>query len=332
MKRFAFMLFLLAIPVCLPGRAAAVCAEGSNWKATWNDSLSQTTYTLEAPCKAYIGIPFNVTATVTDATYPNSDVGGIWKIADNGATIAGGTGFNWITLAAGQWQRVITQTYSGAPIDHTIEFTFTDFGEGPGGHSFAGSTIGAITVDPLPPDADGDGIFDFDDNCPLTANNNQADVDADGTGDACDEGDTDGDGLTDRQEWVFGTDPGVADQDLDAQDDGTDSNPFDSGVTGAIPTPLNVDVEFVRQVYRDFLNREADQGGLNYWVGELAVGRMTRAAMVEQYLLSAEFGEKFTPVARLYFACFNRIPDYSGLMYWVNEYTAGNQTLFNIAG
>lgn len=39
---------------------------------------------------------------------------------------------------------------------------------------------------PPPPDGDGDGVPDADDNCPGTANPDQADLDADGQGDACD--------------------------------------------------------------------------------------------------------------------------------------------------
>ena len=43
-------------------------------------------------------------------------------------------------------------------------------------------------------DTDNDGIIDFEDNCPETANEDQADTDGDGIGDVCDN-DKDGDGL-----------------------------------------------------------------------------------------------------------------------------------------
>jgi hypothetical protein len=53
-------------------------------------------------------------------------------------------------------------------------------------------------------DTDGDGIADSVDNCPSTANADQADIDEDGTGDACDatddRPDTDGDGVKDFQD------------------------------------------------------------------------------------------------------------------------------------
>ena len=87
--------------------------------------------------------------------------------------------------------------------------------------------------------------------------------------------------------------------------------------------PLNDDTEFVKQVYRDFLNREADPDGLAYWVGQLESGAKTRPELVEGYLLSPEFQGNIAPVVRLYSAYFLRIPDYDGLMYWVNRKTQG---------
>ncbi len=91
-------------------------------------------------------------------------------------------------------------------------------------------------------DADGDGFFDDIDNCPNDSNPDQADFEGDGMGDVCDldrdgdgmpdsyeienglnplnsfdrDADDDNDGFTNFQEFRFGTDPQVANQDLDS--------------------------------------------------------------------------------------------------------------------
>jgi len=111
--------------------------------------------------------------------------------------------------------------------------------------------------------------------------------------------DTDGDGVTNFDELNWGTDPLT------------------------VGSPLTDDALFVRQVYLDFLSREPDQAGLDYWTSQLSSGVLTRAELVEQYLLSAEFGQSISPVVRLYFTYYLRIPDYGGLMFWVNNYRAG---------
>ncbi|ULC59034.1 pectinesterase family protein [Flaviramulus sp. BrNp1-15] len=64
-------------------------------------------------------------------------------------------------------------------------------------------TKGDDDWDPIPTlnaeeDSDYDGILDTDDNCPLTANPDQADFDNDGIGDVCE--DSDGDGLIDSED------------------------------------------------------------------------------------------------------------------------------------
>lgn len=69
-------------------------------------------------------------------------------------------------------------------------------------------------------DGDGDGRRDIDDNCPQTANANQADLDADGIGDVCDT-DIDGDGIPNDWEARFGLNPlNAADGTTDGDSDG----------------------------------------------------------------------------------------------------------------
>ena len=88
-------------------------------------------------------------------------------------------------------------------------------------------------------------------------------------------------------------------------------------------SPLNDTTAFVQQVYQDFLGRAADAGGLAYWVDAIDNQGVPRAQLVERFLNSAEFGQTVSPVTRLYFAYFNRIPDYPGLMYWIDMYSMG---------
>ena len=68
-------------------------------------------------------------------------------------------------------------------------------------------------------DRDEDGVFDADDNCPVTADANQVDTDGDGEGDPCDT-DDDNDGLPDVEEIRIGSNPLVADSDGDGLSDG----------------------------------------------------------------------------------------------------------------
>ena len=80
---------------------------------------------------------------------------------------------------------------------------------------------------------------------------------------------------------------------------------------------------FSAQQYRDFLSREADADGLNFWTSSLTAAAFTRQQMIEGFFNSAEFQGVISPVARLYFAYFLRIPDYGGLTFWINQYKAG---------
>ncbi|MBN2454420.1 thrombospondin type 3 repeat-containing protein [Candidatus Woesearchaeota archaeon] len=89
-------------------------------------------------------------------------------------------------------------------------------------------------------DMDADGVPDEDDNCPLDANKNQADVDDDGIGDACDK-DNDNDRIDDSWELEYGLDPeDPNDAEEDPDDDGLinhyefvyGTNPFEEDTDG----------------------------------------------------------------------------------------------------
>ena len=85
------------------------------------------------------------------------------------------------------------------------------------------------------------------------------------------------------------------------------------GVTGA--NPIDDPQFFVAQQYRDFLSREPDASGLNFWTNEIrSCG--TNAACIQQkrvnvsaaFFLSIEFQETGYLVYRLYKAAFGNLP------------------------
>jgi len=97
---------------------------------------------------------------------------------------------------------------------------------------------------PVEDDQDDDGVTDDTDNCPVNPNPLQADLDGDGTGDACDM-DIDGDGFSNVDEGEAGTDPKDAssfpeasaedDQDNDGVVDALDLYPEDASKSANTP-------------------------------------------------------------------------------------------------
>ncbi|HEX8123879.1 MAG TPA: thrombospondin type 3 repeat-containing protein [Solirubrobacteraceae bacterium] len=79
------------------------------------------------------------------------------------------------------------------------------------------------------PDADLDGVANGPDNCRFVANPDQANLDVDAQGDACDD-DVDGDGLTNATEAARGTDPRNTDTDGDGRLDDADACPLKGGL------------------------------------------------------------------------------------------------------
>ncbi|MGF1527650.1 MAG: SUMF1/EgtB/PvdO family nonheme iron enzyme [Candidatus Competibacterales bacterium] len=124
--------------------------------------------------------------------------------------------------------------------------------------------------------------------------------------------DRDDDGIPDELEIVKGTDPDVKDNSIFS------------------------DIElFVEQLYRDFLEREADPEGLNFWVNAIANGELDEADMVVAYLFAPEFlaqvEQRFPGIddpneldtVALYVGMLKRNPDSEGLAFWKARFEAG---------
>ncbi|MGF1529505.1 MAG: DUF4214 domain-containing protein [Candidatus Competibacterales bacterium] len=125
--------------------------------------------------------------------------------------------------------------------------------------------------------------------------------------------DRDGDGIPDAVELQQGTNPDLKDNDI-----------------------FNDLTLFVMQQYRDFLQREADAGGLAFWVEEMAAGRQNTLSMVEAYLLSQEFlgqvDQRFPQyqddilavyTVALYLGMLQRDPDQGGFEFWLDKFRNG---------
>jgi len=92
---------------------------------------------------------------------------------------------------------------------------------------------------------------------------------------------------------------------------------------------------YVMQLYRDFLEREADGSGLDYWQGEIDFGRLTYADMGVAFVLSEEFLSQVNArfpgvtdpdelyVIALYVGMLQRLPDLGGFDFWVGRLRDG---------
>lgn len=113
-----------------------------------------------------------------------------------------------------------------------------------------GSNVGMafrVTYELLATDSDDDGVLDDVDNCPSTANPDQADNDGDGVGDACDLDDDD-DGILDEDDnCPFTPNPGQEDWDGDGHGDACDADLDGDGVANEqdncplVPNPDQAD-------------------------------------------------------------------------------------------
>lgn len=102
-----------------------------------------------------------------------------------------------------------------------------------------GSGSNQFPVEVPPPDTDGDGVHDPDDNCPSDANSNQYNIDHDDQGDVCDS-DDDGDNVSDASDnCPVAYNPGQEDKDDDGDGDACD--PVDDHDTDSDGKPDTAD-------------------------------------------------------------------------------------------
>ena len=132
--------------------------------------------------------PSYATGQVTDNNFDNVEVGIAVHPSLTGGSVNGAC--NWWRSASGPGP---VGPGTGAKVSANVIFT-------PWQTAPDGQCVG--------PDADNDGVSDDDDNCPAVANTDQADLDNDGQGDACD-ADDDGDGVNDGGDACPGTPAGT---------------------------------------------------------------------------------------------------------------------------
>ena len=128
--------------------------------------------------------------------------------------------------------------YNGDGIPATsadLRFPFGVFVDGFGNIFIADRSNNRVRrVEATGPDTDGDGVPDFQDNCPFASNFNQEDNDSDGQGDVCDP-DDDNDGVLDGDDNCPSiANPGQEDNDGDGQGDVCDPDADNDGVVNEI--------------------------------------------------------------------------------------------------
>ncbi len=81
--------------------------------------------------------------------------------------------------------------------------------------------------------------------------------------------------------------------------------------------------DFIRIQYEDFLARQPDAAGLDFWARRIDNGE-DRGNLIDSMVSAPEFAETVAPLSRLYQAYFLRTPDFDGLNFWVGQKRAGN--------
>jgi CHRD domain/Domain of unknown function (DUF4214) len=120
--------------------------------------------------------------------------------------------------------------------------------------------------------------------------------------------DTDGDGIPDAIEPLDGRDPYVKDNDV-----------------------FGDPRLFVKQLYRDMLGREGEGTGVDGWLNLINSGSYSRSQVIDSFIYSQEFAASVSNVVRMYFAAFQRLPDYAGLVFNAGLVRSGAITIPQLA-
>ena len=92
---------------------------------------------------------------------------------------------------------------------------------------------------------------------------------------------------------------------------------------GTSAAPFPDAISFVQRQYRDLLLRDGDPSGVDHYSRSVAHGTASPAAVVEAFAQSSEMQRSVGAVTRSFLAYLGRVPDPSGLSYWVGKIRSG---------
>ena len=89
------------------------------------------------------------------------------------------------------------------------------------------------------------------------------------------------------------------------------------------------------RLYNAAFKRLPDADGLKYWIGKYTSGENDDRAVAQSFLVSDEFKKRYgsnfsdpTYVNNLYQNVLGRLPDSSGLNYWLGQLNSGAETRY----
>ena len=92
---------------------------------------------------------------------------------------------------------------------------------------------------------------------------------------------------------------------------------------------------FVNLIYTNLFNRSPDQGGYDYWLGQLDSSAITRGAAMVGYSESDEYKQLMNnrvSIVSYYFGMLRRAPDQGGFDYWVQRLDDGDSAIDLVNG